>query len=564
MNAFTIGTSALAAGSRGLELVGQNVANATTPGYHRQAVNLVSTTANGRTGTGVDVASITRYDSPPARTAILGGNATQGALSARLAVRQQVEASLGSGTGGVGGRLESFFNQVGQLTARPDDSAARRPVLAAAADIAASLNTSAADIDHLRADVGGQVGQVVTEINTYAKQIADLNTRIAGVESRGDQANDLRDRRDQLVDSLSQRMDVRVVNQPFGVVNVMGTSGPVVVGEFASQFRAAPDPAGNLVVTAAGSTRPVAVESGTLGGLLQEHNQDIPAARARLDGLTRGLVAAVNQVQATGLGSGGPLTAATGTVGVADPTAPLAAAGLPFPIRAGQLVVGVTDTATGTRTNSTVAIDPATMSLQDVAGAITAATGGKVQATVDPVTNALRFAAQPGSKFDFAGRDTNPAAGAAAADPDTARVLSALGVNGLFTGSTATDIAVRPDIAANPGLLAASRTGQPGDGTNLERLAAVRDQALGGGRTLSGEFTDLAAAVGSDVQTLGDRQTAQAGVMRTLAAQEQSVAGVDVNEELVHLLNFQRMVEGAAKYLSVVNSALDSIMNIIR
>jgi len=66
------------------------------------------------------------------------------------------------------------------------------------------------------------------------------------------------------------------------------------------------------------------------------------------------------------------------------------------------------------------------------------------------------------------------------------------------------------------------------------------------------------------VQTLGDRQTAQAGVMRTLAAQEQSVAGVDVNEELVHLLNFQRMVEGAAKYLSVVNSALDSIMNIIR
>jgi len=227
-------------------------------------------------------------------------------------------------------------------------------------------------------------------------------------------------------------------------------------------------------------------------------------------------------------------------------------------------LIGVTDTATGTRTNSTVAIDPATMSLQDVAGAITAATGGKVQATVDPVTNALRFAAQPGSKFDFAGRDTNPAAGAAAADPDTARVLSALGVNGLFTGSTATDIAVRPDIAANPGLLAASRTGQPGDGTNLERLAAVRDQALGGGRTLSGEFTDLAAAVGSDVQTLGDRQTAQAGVMRTLAAQEQSVAGVDVNEELVHLLNFQRMVEGAAKYLSVVNSALDSIMNIIR
>src|SRR5262245_61552550 len=84
MNAFPIGISAIAAGNRALDLIGQNIANATTPGYHRQIVNLVSRTTDGVTGSGVDVASLTRYDAPPIRTAILRGNADTGATTARL------------------------------------------------------------------------------------------------------------------------------------------------------------------------------------------------------------------------------------------------------------------------------------------------------------------------------------------------------------------------------------------------------------------------------------------------------------------------------------------------
>ena len=137
---------------------------------------------------------------------------------------------------------------------------------------------------------------------------------------------------------------------------------------------------------------------------------------------------------ATGLGSAGPQATATGTTSVADPTAPLATQNLPFPVQAGQLVVSVTD-PTGGRTNATVAIDPSTNSLNDVAAAITAATGGNVTASVDPTSHVLKFDAAAGYTFDFAGRDTNPAGGGAVANPDTANVLSGLGVNGLFTGT---------------------------------------------------------------------------------------------------------------------------------
>jgi flagellar hook-associated protein FlgK len=562
MNAFPIGTSAIATGQRALDLIGQNLANATTPGYHRQAVDLINRVSGETQGVGVDVASITRFTADPVRTAILGGNSQQNAIDTRLSIRQQIEDTLGSGTGGIGDQLSNFFNQIEQLTARPDDTAARRPLVSAASDLAKQFNTTAGDIDRLRNDLGGQIANAVNQVNGYATRIADLNNRIAIQVNQGLQPNDLLDQRDQLVDQLSQQVDIKIVNQPGGAVNVISSGGAIVVGQFANTFQVGPDPSGNLVVTQSGSTQPVTFRSGSLGGKLQEYNTDIPATRARLDDLAGQLISRVNQVQATGLGLTGPITSSTGTVSASSATVPLNAANLPFPVTAGNLTVSVTDTTTGNRTNTTIAIDPATQSLQDIATALSAVPG--LSASVNAPVNRLDLQAQPGFAFDFAGRDTNPPGGGSVANPDSSGLLAALGVNGLFAGTDATSIAVRPEIVADPNRLAASVSGQPGDSTNLERFAAIRDQAVIGGRTLAGEYADQASAVGTDVQTLSDQQIAQTNVMQTLSGQEQSVTGVDMNEELVHLLDFQRMISGASKYLSVVNSSLDEIMNIIR
>lgn len=562
MNAFPIGTSALAVGNRALDLIGQNIANASTPGYRRQAVNLASRTTDGLTGSGVDVLTITRYTADPVRTAILRANSDNSAAAARLDVRQQVEASLASGSATIGDQIEKFFNGIEQLTANPTDTAVRRPVIAAAADLAGQFNSAATDIDRLRYDLGTQVTKTVDEVNGFAKQIAALNQRISGIESRGDQANDLRDQRDQLIDQLAQRIDIKTVNQPHGVVNVIATDAAVVVGEFANSFSVGPNASGNLDVLQAGSTAPVTFDSGKLGGQLREFNQDLPATRTRLDNLANEVIRGVNAVQATGVNAAGPLTAVTGTTPVANPSAPLASAGLAFPVSAGTLTVSVTDTATGNRTNTALAIDPATQSQQDIATALSAVPG--LTASVDPTTGKLNIAAQSGFAFDFAGRDTNPPSGAPVANPDTAGILPALGVNGLFAGSGAAGIAVRPEVLANPGLLSASATGQPGEARNLEKMAAVRDQIAFGNRTLAGEFTDLATAVGQDVSSLDDQKTATAGLLNNLTGQELAVTGVDTNEELVRLLDFQRMIQSASKYLSVVNTSLDSVINIIR
>jgi flagellar hook-associated protein FlgK len=562
MNAFTIGTSALLAGQSGLDVVGQNIANAATPGYHRQSLKLSNRVTGDTRGTGVDVATITRFTAAPVRTAILSGNSEQAAFETRFAIRRQVETTLGTGEGGIADQLGSFFNQVEQLTARPDNPGARRPLIAAASDLARQFNTAAGDVDRLRVDVGAQIPGEITEINEAAKRIADFNLKISFREQVGQPANDLRDQRDQIIDDLSKRINITTNDQPFGVVNVIANGAVVVVGEFANQFQVGPNGTGGLQVTQTGSTTPVNFTTGSLGAKLREYNTDIPATRQRLDALAGALIKSVNAVQATGVGLNGPVTSANGTTSVTSSSVPLNTAGLPFPVQAGQLTVSVTNTATGTRTNTTIAIDPAAQSLDDVAAALNGVPG--LVSSVNPTSRTLQLSAQSGFAFDFAGRDTNPPGGGAVANPDTVGFLAAAGVNGLFGGSDAASIVVKPEIVADPSRLAASRTGQPGDATNLERLAAVRDTPVIGGRTLAAEFADQASAVGSDVRALEDRTTAQAGLMQTLAGQEQSVVGVDTNEELVRLLDFQRMIQGASKFLGVVNSAMDEIMNIIR
>lgn len=567
MNSFSIGTSALAVGQRGMDLAGQNLANASTPGYRRQALNAV-TRVSGNVGTGVEVSRLTRYEAPPVRTAILTGNSEQSYAATRLDARQQIEANLGTGDGSIGAKLDQLFNDIEALSTRPSDAASRRQVISSAGDLANQFNSVAGDLDRLKFDLGQQATQTVNDVNSLTSQIADLNGRIEAVLRQGRQANELQDQRDQLVDDLSKKVNIRTVNMDYGVVNVIGQDTALVVSTSATKLAIAGNTSNGLDVTVSGQTTPLSFSGGELGAQLSEYNVDIPATRARLDNLAMTAAGQLDKIQATGLGLNGPVTSLVGTRPVADPTQPLATQGIVPPITSGQLLIHTIDLSTQTRTSKVINIDPATMSLNDVAAAITTATGGQVQGTVDTPQNVLRLTPQSGFGIDFAGRPDSPPKGVfdtpTVNNTDTANVLAGLGLGTLFTGTDAGSLKVRPDIVADPDLLATSRTGRSGDATNVERFAAVRDQSLINGRTLGAEYTDIAAKVGVDVQSLNDQRTAQAGVLQNLNAQEQSVVGVDINEELLHLMDFQRMVQGASRFMSVVNTALDSVFEITR
>jgi flagellar hook-associated protein FlgK len=577
-SSLSVGLSALQAGQTALQVVGQNLANANTAGYQVQTPNYVSTDYGSKIGTGVDIASISQATDAPVQAAILQANGQQNATSAQLSVAQQIQTVLtaggstagaddaaGTNNSSIGSTLTSFFDQLTELTSTTtNNTATASTVIGQATTLASEFNSAASGLGQLRSNIGTQVGQTVASVNDLTSQLATLNTQISGVESQGGNANSLIDQQNQLLNQLSQQVDIQVVSQPHGMVNVLSSGGPLVVGDNAISYQAATNATGTISVTQTKSGQAANFTGGTLGGQLQAYNQTIPAVNTQLDTLANTLSASVNQIQATGLGSAGPLTSTQGTVSVASPTAALSTQTLGGPIQAGQLVISVTNTATGTRTNDTVAIDPSTQSLQDVATAITSATGGQVQATVNSTTNTLQLSAQSGYGFDFAGRDTIPASGGAVSNPDTSGVLSALGINGLFSGSGAAGITVNSAVGSTPGLLATSKTGEPGDSSNLAALANLQTQSLVSGQTLSQQFTTIATGVGTSVQQMTDQQTAQSGLVQNLTNQDQSVTGVDQNQELVNMVSAQQLISSASQYMEAVNSVMNSLLQILQ
>ena len=153
----------------------------------------------------------------------------------------------------------------------------------------------------------------------------------------------------------------------------------------------------------------------------------------------------------------------------------------------------------------------------------------------------------------------------AIAQSDTAGILTALGLGSFFQGSTAGDLRVQPGLSGDPKLLAASRTGATGDATNLQRAIDLRDRPLlaGGTQTFRQFYASIVGDVGSGISDLGNVQTSQTALGQQLAAQQQSISGVDTNEELVKLLDAQKSFQTASKYISVVNDSLASLLGIL-
>jgi flagellar hook-associated protein 1 FlgK len=654
VQAFTIGISALNANQRALDIIGQNIANANTPGYSRQVPRFIPKVEAGEVMAGSEINYVQRMRDNLVENAYTNFQYQAGTVTAQIGPLQQIETLFTPGNSSFDTQLNQFFNQVEQLTAQPDNLAQRGVVVGDLSNLTQQLNTIASNLDQLHVGVGQRLQDAVNQVNQLTPQIASLNEQIEKIELQGQQPNDLLDQRDELINQLASYVDVRVTDQPYGVRNVIGAGTPLIVSNQASLLQFSLNSSGNAIITPQGSSAPLTVASGQIAGMLQLYNQTIPNFRTRLDNLAKGLIQTLDGIQATGLGTSGPLTFLAGSRPVSDPTIPLATASPAFPLQSGTLYVSLTNQATGQRTLTPVAINPATQSLNQIAANITAATGGQLQATVNTTNNTLQFQAQSGYTFDFAGRPptmptyngfagtTVPQLGGAytgasndsyrfqvigsgtvgmtpgltvqvfdsannlvntlnvgqgytpgtplnvangvtlqlsagtftagsftypvISQPDTSGLLTATGVNTLFTGTGALDIAVNPAILANPALFAASRTGQPGDTTNLQRLANTRDQATlnGGTQTFLQFYSAMVGDIGAQVQTVGQQQSAQTALGNQLQTQRQSVSGVDPNEELVNLVQFQRAFQMAANYLAVVNKSLDELFTIIQ
>ena len=304
---FSIGTSALNAAYTALRTAGNNVANANTPGYTRQITVLtpqVGVMLGGNyVGQGVAVAEVRRVYSDFLAQQAHQAQAAASQSESRYLRLAQLSNLFADPSTGVGGTIDQFFRAVQDVTQRPADPAARQALLSAANLMAARFNDVGDRLQEYRNGTDQQLRLEIDAVNRTAREIADLNDKIALARGAGRSPNDLLDRRDTAIRRLNESIRVSMVEQDDGAVNLFLANGqPLVVGNRASEVGMTLDPVdpGNVLVGIRSGATVVPLDAdriggGRIAGLLQFRASDLPQLENELGRLAVALSAQFNQ-----------------------------------------------------------------------------------------------------------------------------------------------------------------------------------------------------------------------------------------------------------------------------
>ena len=310
---LSIARSAMLAQQSAMSVTAHNVANAQTPGYSRQRIELTAATPQyttmGPVGRGVTEAGIQRvrntfFDSRyRSESGLLGNATTMGDFLG------QVEAAINEpSSDGLATSLDGLFSSFSDLAANPASSSSRALVQQAGQRFVKQLKQLDSTVREVADGALTQMRDQVGQVNDLARQIADLNSAILSSGGLNGSSPDLQDRRDVLVDKLSSLVGVRVLERGDGTIGVAAGDTMLVDGANVQTLELQGLAGGGYgLATATGST--VDPKSGSLCALSQLTSTTLPGIQGQLDQLAQALVTTVNAIHRAGT----TLTGATGT-----------------------------------------------------------------------------------------------------------------------------------------------------------------------------------------------------------------------------------------------------------
>ncbi len=448
---LSVALSALQAQRRALDVAGHNVANAGTAGYTRQRAELsalgpattYSVQGTPRTvGDGVQVRAVVRLSDEFAIARLRGQEASAAQLAARSAVLSQLENRFGEpGDTGLSAQLSELWASWGDVANHPDDEASRAVLLQQAQAVVDQIVAGHAGVVTQWGQLRAQTDTLVTEVNSAAAGVADLNRQIKAAVAVGSPANELMDERDRLVLELARMTGATVRGKDDGTIDVLLGGTALVRGQHVNELKVVgtselPDPpVTDVGIVWAGDARDVALQGGRLTGNLEALQTLLPQAAAQYDAVARALAESVNAWHVEGF---------------------------------------------------------------DLAG-------------------------QPGGPF--------------------------------FTGNSARNLAV---AVTDPSNVAASKSATLAyDGSQAARIATVATEDGGPDSVWQKFVVDTGVLAQASSRRAATAETVRADA----AAAVTSAASVDVDEEMVTMLTVQRAYEGAARMLTAVDQALDTLIN---
>ncbi|RMF37328.1 MAG: flagellar hook-associated protein FlgK [Planctomycetota bacterium] len=554
--------NALQVSQLGLNVVGNNIANANTPGYIRQ--ELVQQPGAGVRigdtilGYGVRAVGVRqKYNEFVFDQMRLASSSL--ASSEKLdETYSQIEAIFSElSSSDISSQLSEFSASIHDVLNQPGNAALRRLVIERGRTLTSNIRTMAQRFTDIGLTIEREVQTTASDINRLTQQIAQLNQRIVSLEggrTSGSDAVGLRDERLKVLRELSDLVDVRAVEQPSGAVTVYAGGEYLVADGIFREVAVSVDTSGEnnqTMIHLADTDAPLIVSAGKLHGLYQARDRALGEGLDALDQFANDLMAQFNAIHTQGQGQRG-FTSVTGTNVSDDVQAPLDLAGYQTPVENGAFEIVVRDLETGQtnthriRVQLSGAVDDT--SLEDLRDAVSAISG--LTASILP-DGEFRIESDSTS-IDFAFQN------------DTSGFLAAAGINTFFVGSSAQTIDLNPVVADDPAMLAASLTGI-GNGTdNALALANAFDlpQAQLGDRSIKQVYEDLVVQITQDINVQSGVSDGLRNYLRTLESEHLAASGVNLDEEAVKMIFYQRAFQASSRLIQASSEMLDVLVNL--
>jgi flagellar hook-associated protein 1 len=314
-----IGKQGLDSNRQALQTSSNNVANANTPGYSRQRVQLSSNDQppQGQVRLpGVVVKETIRVHDQFVQNQIIDESQILGAAQARTMGLKRVENTVHNDAYRVGDLLNNFFNDFRELSTNPEVNALRSNVVFAAKEAVTGFRSLSNNLHGLRDDIDMQISVAVGNVNTLAKEIGDLNTKIAQFEGKGEPPLELLDRRDAAMREISKKLGFQDSTDGKSNVNLSaGGLGVLVNGPTVNELIVMRTPAkdgkadGSYdVFIQDGDGLRIAtqhIKEGEIGGLIHVRDKVINPALSHLDDVAYQFATSVNQAHSKGIGADG-------------------------------------------------------------------------------------------------------------------------------------------------------------------------------------------------------------------------------------------------------------------
>jgi flagellar hook-associated protein FlgK len=305
MDILLTGLTGLQAHQRAIEVTSHNIANATTPGYSKQRVELATVSPEiipeGMLGRGVTVDSIRRIANDLIIERLRQSQSESGRLQYLSDSLKTAELTFNEpGDNGLSAMINKLFASFEDLSNNPESSALRTTVVQQLGAFTDTMNAIGRSLRQQREDITSSIQGEVNEVNQLTSEIAVLNQQIREQVLRGAAPNDLIDRREQLINQLSGKMELRALADGTDGTIRISSGGILLVGtEYAEKLSVGETASGDVTLLLTNGTE-VGITGGSIGALMDLHGTILPQLISDTDALAITLAGELNARQSTG------------------------------------------------------------------------------------------------------------------------------------------------------------------------------------------------------------------------------------------------------------------------